>query len=73
MHIIMHLVWAWIKQPLICMMVTNGNVQAIVYRRLQRIIDIIASTQKSEDGEVFVRFLSSSYSAIAISLDLRVS
>ena len=39
---------------LICMMVTNGNVQAIVHRRLQRIIDIIASTQKSEDGEVFV-------------------
>ena len=56
MHIIMHLVWAWIKQPLICMMVTNGNVRAIVHRRLlnQRIIDIIASTQKSEDGEVFV-------------------
>ena len=54
MHIIMHLVWAWIKQPLICMMVTNGNVQAIVHRRLQRIIDIIASTLKSEDGEVFV-------------------
>ena len=54
MHIIMHLVWAWIKQTLIYMMVTNGNVQAIVHRRLQRIIDIIASTQKSEDGEVFV-------------------
>ena len=54
MHIIMHLVWAWIKHLLICMMVTNGNVQAIVHRRLQRIIDIIASTQKSEDGEVFV-------------------
>ena len=31
------------------------------------------STQESEDGEVFIRFLSSSYSAIAISLDLRVS
>ena len=55
------------------MLVTNGNVQAIVHRRLQRIIDIIASTQKSEDDEVFVRFLSSSYSSIAISLDLRVS
>ena len=73
MHIIMHLAWAWIKQRLICMMVTNGNVQAIIHGRLQRIIGIIASTQKSEDGEVFVRFLSSSYSAIAISLDLRVS
>ena len=31
------------------------------------------STQKSEDDEVFVRFFFSSYSAIAISLDLRVS
>ena len=73
MHIIMHLVWAWIKQPLICMMVTDGNVQAIVHRRLQRIIDIIASTQKSELKTVKCLFLPSSYSAIAISFDLRVS
>ena len=53
------------------MMVTNGNVQAIVHRRLQRIIDIIV--HKNLKMVVFVRFLSSSYSAIANSLDLCVA
>ena len=40
-------------------------------QKASTIIDIIVHKKKSEDGEVFVRFLSSSYSAIAISLDLR--
>ena len=51
------------------MMVTNGNVQVIVHRRLQRIIDIIVHKNLKTVKCLTVRFLSSSYSAIAISLD----